>query len=57
MGATDLEQSSLTVTVLIVDRYTEKLSFFPVFLISPFLDADDVDKNDDGEGRWNFSLH
>ncbi len=51
MGATDLEQSSLTVTVLIVDRYTEKLTAIPVFLISPFLDADDVDKNDDGESR------
>ncbi len=54
MGSTDLEQSSLTVTVLIVDRYTEKLSFVLVFLISPFLDTDDVDKNDDGE---NFSVH
>ena len=58
MGATDLEQSSLTATVLSVDRYTKSLIFFSVFLISPFLDADDIDKNDDdGEGRWNFSLH
>ncbi len=55
MGATDLEQSSLTVTVLIVDRYTEKLSLFLVFLISSILDADDVD--DDGGNRWNFAVH
>ncbi len=33
----------LTVTVLIVDRYTEKLSFFLVVLISSILDADGVE--------------
>ena len=57
MGVMDLERSSLTLTVLIADRFTENLSIFLVFLISLFLDSDDVDKNDGRENRWNFSLY